>query len=146
METVQAVATLADPNASAADKAMAAFDLASPVSSKEIGAAAGAARRAARRNCCFVAGTLIATADGMVPIEQIRVGDLVQAHDPETGETALKPVVTLFVNDEDSVWELTIQAADGSQEIHRVTDNHPYWTASHGWVEVGDLQPGDPAP
>ncbi|WP_353143118.1 Hint domain-containing protein, partial [Paracoccus sp. (in: a-proteobacteria)] len=30
---------------------------------------------------CFIAGTLILTADGEVPIEQIGVGDLVQTRD-----------------------------------------------------------------
>ena len=78
----------------------------------------------------------------MVPIEQIRVGDIVLAHNPETGETLPKEVTTLFVNDAGSVWELTIESEDGATELHRVTDNHPYWVEGSGWVEVKDLQPG----
>ena len=47
---------------------------------------------------CFVAGTLIATENGSLPIEQITAGMLVYATDPDTGETALKPVVQTFRN------------------------------------------------
>ena len=48
---------------------------------------------------CFIAGTLVATETGYVTIENIKAGDLVWAHDPETGETALKPVVQTFRNE-----------------------------------------------
>lgn len=48
---------------------------------------------------CFIAGTLVATETGYVTIENIKVGDLVWVHDPETGETALKPVVQTFRNE-----------------------------------------------
>ena len=41
---------------------------------------------------CFVAGTLVLTEDGLIPIEEVEEGMLVWASDPETGETALKPV------------------------------------------------------
>jgi hypothetical protein len=78
----------------------------------------------------------------MLPIEQIRVGDRVMAHDPETGETSLKPVTTLFVNDEDAIWELVVETTSGTSEIHRVTDNHPYYIEGQGWVEVADLAVG----
>lgn len=98
--------------------------------------------KAVKGGCCFVAGTEILTERGMVPIEQIRVGDLVMARDPETGETAFKPVTTLFVNDEDPVWELVVDTEDGETETHRVTDNHPYWVNGRGWVEVKNLKPG----
>ena len=107
-------------------------------------AAKGAAKigKAVKKGCCFVAGTEILTERGMVPIEQIRVGDIVLAHNPETGETLPKEVTTLFVNDAGSVWELSIEGEDGATELHRVTDNHPYWVEGTGWVEVKDLQPG----
>ena len=47
---------------------------------------------------CFVAETLIATENGSLPIEQITAGMMVYATDPDTGETALKPVVQTFRN------------------------------------------------
>ena len=42
---------------------------------------------------CFMAGTLIHTEDGLVPIEEIKPDQLVWAEDPATGERALKRVV-----------------------------------------------------
>lgn len=41
-------------------------------------------------NVCFVAGTLILTEDGQVPIEEIEEGDYVYATNPETGESSYK--------------------------------------------------------
>jgi hypothetical protein len=114
-----------------------ATEVVSPVSARD----AKAGLRAVR-GCCFVAGTEILTDRGMLPIEQIRVGDRVMAHDPETGETSFKPVTTLFVNDEDAVWELVVETTNGTSEIHRVTDNHPYFVEGQGWVEVADLVVG----
>jgi RHS repeat-associated protein len=48
---------------------------------------------------CFAAGTAVLTESGFVPIEVLEVGTKVWAHDPETGESAWKPIVTTFVND-----------------------------------------------
>lgn len=42
---------------------------------------------------CFVAGTLVATEKGYVPIELIEAGDLMYPENLETGEKTLKPVV-----------------------------------------------------
>jgi hypothetical protein len=57
---------------------------------------------------CFVAGTLVHTARGLVPIEQIQPGDLVLArdeHDPSRQE--LKPVVDTVVTHPDVLHHLT---------------------------------------
>ncbi len=43
---------------------------------------------------CFAAGTIVWTATGSKPIEKIRIGDLILSQDVETGEVALKPVLT----------------------------------------------------
>ena len=52
-----------------------------------------------RYGSCFVAGTTVATATGLVAIEKIKAGDLVWAWDEETGDVALKPVVETYIND-----------------------------------------------
>jgi hypothetical protein len=53
----------------------------------------------------FVAGTLVHTDKGLVPIEQIKVGDMVLSK-PESGEgeLAYKPVVNTFVHEDKEVW------------------------------------------
>ena len=52
---------------------------------------------------CFVAGTLVATATGLVAIECIRVGDKVIATDPDTMEQAEKTVLETFVHETDEI-------------------------------------------
>ena len=54
---------------------------------------------------CFKEGTLIATEEGLIPIEEIREGDRVLAYDEVTGEQGYKPVVQLFRNEtNDIMW------------------------------------------
>jgi RHS repeat-associated protein len=91
---------------------------------------------------CFAAGTSVETDQGARPIETLRPGDVVLARDPETGETAFKPVTEIFVNDEKSIWQLEVIDATGSVEIHHVTDVHPYWVVGTGWVDAANLKPG----
>ena len=38
------------------------------------------------KSLCFVAGTLVETQDGHIPIENVKAGDYVYAENPETGE------------------------------------------------------------
>jgi|GEM_PF-403246 len=92
---------------------------------------------------CFVAGTQILTENGYTAIESLTVGDMVWAHDPDTGVTALKPIVRTFVNTKDSVWNLTFVDATHSEHLHEVTGSHPYYVQNKGWVEVKDLVIGD---
>ena len=57
---------------------------------------------------CFVAGTLVMTATGLLAIEKIKVGDLVLSADPETIEVQNKPVVDVFTRDVECLVHLTI--------------------------------------
>jgi RHS repeat-associated protein len=91
---------------------------------------------------CFAAGTSVETDKGPRDIETLRIGDVVVARDPLTGETASKPILEIFVNDEKSVWELEIIDGVGTRETQRVTDVHPYWVVGIGWVEAGQLAIG----
>jgi Pretoxin HINT domain len=65
----------------------------------------------------------------------------VWAHDPETGKTALKPIVRTYVNDKDVVWKLSVEK-EGNYYLHEVTASHPYYVIDKGWVTVGELQVG----
>lgn len=92
---------------------------------------------------CFVAGTQILTEKGYADIETLQTGDLVWAHDPETGETALKPIVRTFVNLYDTIWELRFVDNKGVEQLHEVTGSHPYYVQDKGWIEVAELAIGD---
>ncbi|MFV0459027.1 MAG: RHS repeat-associated core domain-containing protein, partial [Actinomycetales bacterium] len=87
---------------------------------------------------CFVAGTLVRTERGDVPIEQVRVGDKVWSRNTDTGTDELHPVIATYVRDSHTLVDLTI---DG--EVVTTTPDHPFMVHDRGWVTAGDLQPGD---
>lgn len=87
---------------------------------------------------CFVAGTLIATENGSLPIEQITVGMMVYATNPETGETELKEVVNSFVRESSELVHITVNG----EEI-TTTPTHPFWVPQRGWTDAIDLRAGD---
>ncbi len=87
---------------------------------------------------CFVAGTLVCTVDGEVPIEDIEVGDYVLAENPETGEIDYKPVLETYEHDTYDVVYLTI---DGEEFI--TTEGHPFYTLERGFVKAGELRFSD---
>ncbi|MCG2575338.1 hypothetical protein LVY74_17550, partial [Acinetobacter sp. ME22] len=95
---------------------------------------------------CFVAGTLVMTDKGKVPIQDIKVGDLVLSK-PEDGigEPEFKPVLKTFVHEEKPIWMVRASKSpnffDGQgeeidyQKYKLVTENidilatpnHPVW-------------------
>ena len=87
---------------------------------------------------CFTGDTLVWTANGTVPIADIKVGDEVYAYDAETGETILAKVTDISVSETDELIHLTI---DG--ELIRTTASHPFYTTSGEWKAAGDLMVGD---
>jgi len=87
---------------------------------------------------CFVAGTMILTATGVVEIERIRAGDKVISTNIETDETAEKNVVETYIRESGSLVHVWV---DGSETL--VTPEHPYWVQSKGWVIARELAAGD---
>jgi hypothetical protein len=119
---------------------------------------------------CFVAGTLVLTPLGPVPIESIMPGDVVVSVDPETG--ALTEARVLGVSSgiaAEPCSEVTLDPGDkggGDLETFTATDGHPFLVVSgesldlrgdaehvplyeplgtaHGrWVRAAELVPGD---
>ncbi|MBB5132453.1 RHS repeat-associated protein [Thermocatellispora tengchongensis] len=101
-----------------------------------------------RRPNSFVPGTRVLMADGTTkPIEDVKVGDHVQATDPETGRTEPRLVTTLITGDGvKHLVELTIDI-DGDHgdatDVITATDEHPFWVPDlREWVPAGQLDKG----
>ena len=93
---------------------------------------------------CFVAGTLVTTLSGLVPIEDIQIGDQVLARSEETGELSLREVTETFVTPDKAIWEVDVEDASGAVETLGTTAEHPFAVQGEGWVLASQLQPGDP--
>ncbi|MCM1350225.1 MAG: Hint domain-containing protein [Prevotella sp.] len=108
---------------------------------------------------CFKEGTLILTAEGSKPIEDIQVGDEVWAYDEETGEKALKKVVQLFRNTTKQWTQVEIETEEGietitctpghkfylpenkqKRDIGQQQEHESYYHLSEKWVRAIDLK------
>jgi RHS repeat-associated protein len=108
------------------------------------GGRGGRGRAGERARLCFAAGTLVRSADGLVPIEEIEVGDYVWSRDDKTGEEGWRAVTELFETPEQEVLELQLRDDDGITEILRVTPGHPIWSDDDdAWDSAGHLALGE---
>jgi hypothetical protein len=93
---------------------------------------------------CFAAGTLVHTADGLVPIENIRVGTQVLSQPEDGGERALRRVVNKVSHLDQPLMavQIHIEGEKGS-ELTTIfaTPNHPFWVET---PLVKDEEGGEP--
>jgi RHS repeat-associated protein len=92
---------------------------------------------------CFAAATPIHTVDGVVPVEEVEVGDYVLSRHEDTGAFSYSAVTRLFVTPGQQVLDIGIASEDGGVEHLRVTPTHLFWRLDYGWIVAGDLRPGD---
>lgn len=102
------------------------------------GASALGSTRNLDTSYCFVAGTLVTTADGFKPIEEIEVGDKVLSEDETTGEVEVKEVTQTYVNETDELVHIGING-----ETISATPSHPFYVDKLGWTLAGSLRAGD---
>lgn len=80
------------------------------------------------KNSGFAKGTLVHTNKGLVPIQELKVGDMVLSlSENGEGETAYKRVVNTFKSAEKK------ELMGGLFGIF-CTDDHPFWEIGRGWV------------
>lgn len=91
-----------------------------------------------RRSDCLAAGTMVWTDRGTVAIEQVQVGDLVLAQDPETGELAYKPVLRTTVRPRGPL--VRVRTVDG--QVFETSGGHLFWVAGEGWIRARELESG----
>jgi RHS repeat-associated protein len=107
--------------------------------SEEAGGSSSTIGRVAKNLCnCFPAGAKVATADGLKPIQKIRVGDRVWARDLASGRSQLRQVTGLFHKHADRLLTISVAGA-----VIRVTPQHPFFSPDTGWVDAGHLKAGD---
>lgn len=88
---------------------------------------------------CFLAGTLIAMADGTRrPIERVEVGDWVMSYDFKADEVVTARVQETFHHTPEETGRYLV-----INHKLRVTPNHLIWTQNRDWVGAGTLQLGD---
>ncbi|WP_149179333.1 polymorphic toxin-type HINT domain-containing protein [Streptomyces sp. TRM49041] len=93
---------------------------------------------------CFPAGTKVLMGDSSTKnIEDVRVGEMVQASDPLSGRTGARKVTRLIVTEDDKLFnELTINGPRGPGKI-TATHEHPFWSpAEKRWLTAGELTAG----
>ena len=99
-------------------------------------------RKAADPGGCFVRGTLVHTERGLIPIEQVQIGDMVWSQPEESGERAFRPVVRLLRFQDKAIWKIAFGRSGAEHENVFATPNHPFWVKGVGWTRADLLQPG----
>lgn len=98
----------------------------------------------------FMAGTLVHTRAGLVPIENIKAGDWVLSQPEQTGEPTYKQVVNTFQHEDKEVMSVQLcpssEIALAKQEKRMWnedkflrligTSNHPFWMKCKGWTRA----------
>lgn len=101
-------------------------------------------------NSGFVAGTLVHTDKGLVPIQDIKVGDMVLSKDESgEGELVYKPVIKLVCLGENEVVRLNYQKDDEYGDLdfpmylEFVNHNQPIWDEDlKKWIIASEIQIG----
>ncbi|MEM8757814.1 MAG: polymorphic toxin-type HINT domain-containing protein [Planctomycetota bacterium] len=99
------------------------------------------ASTALKGSCCFVAGTVVWTASGQLPIEHVQVGHLVLSKHHETGEVGWYPVIDTIEIPASALLVLTLEHESGEIETVETTDEHPFRVAGV-WARADTLVPG----
>jgi hypothetical protein len=83
-------------------------------------------------------------ADGTTkPIDQIEVGDKVEATDTTTGKTTAQAVAKVWINHDTDLMDVTVKAG-GTTATIQATQHHLFWdTSRRSWVEADQLAAGD---
>jgi hypothetical protein len=97
---------------------------------------------------CFVAGTLVHTKNGLMPIEQIKAGDLVLSQPEAGGERAYGRVTLTSKRSDQEVLLLEYFRADATNDPSEIknlvlTAQHPVWVSGIGWVAARALDGGN---
>lgn len=91
---------------------------------------------------CFVAGTKIHTADGLKNIEDIQLGDLIWSREEFGDKYSYRPVVATKITEQQALYEVVVQNAQGQIEHYQTTEEHPFHVTDIGWLKASLLEKG----
>lgn len=97
------------------------------------------------QKACFVAGTLVHTAEGLRPISELKVGDLVLSRSEQGGENVYKSVLKTIKNMDKTILVNEYMISDPWGESARKkfcivsTRDHRFWLNDVGWIAAHRL-------
>lgn len=92
---------------------------------------------------CLVAGTQVETPNGLVPIEDIKLGDTVLAFDEHTGKVAPEKITALIRPDPEATFAVKLVDASHHLDVFRASADHPWLLATGEWKDTSKLKAGD---
>jgi len=144
-DTYQTAKDLMDPCISSDDKLAAAALLgAAWLGGKLVGNALKQMRNAKRvaTTGCFAAGTLVATATGLVPIEAIEPGAIVRSWNENTREQEWRTVTANHARPNVATLKIGIEDEQDGSWVLTTTAEHPIYVATVGYVPAERLEAG----
>lgn len=87
---------------------------------------------------CFVAGTKVQTSNGLVNIEDIKIGDYVYTINENTKEKELKQVINTITSSSKITYEITADAT-----VVEPSPRHPFYVMDKGWIRAYNLKEED---
>ena len=91
---------------------------------------------------CLVAGTQVETPNGLVAIEDIKVGDTVLAFDEHTGEVTPAKITALIRPDPEATFAVKLVDASHHVDVFRASADHPWLLATGEWKDTSGLKAG----
>lgn len=87
---------------------------------------------------CFTSDTLISTEKGMIPISEIKEGDLVYSYNKIYREIELKEVDKLVSHTTDTIYNINL-----GSDVIKASYSHPFSVVGRGVIVAQDINPGD---
>jgi RHS repeat-associated protein len=87
---------------------------------------------------CFEKGTLVYCVDGLKPIERIMIGDSAYSYNSKTNKVEVSRIISTLNRDITEILQITTD-----NEVIYVTEEHPFFVVSKGWVKAKNLHNAD---